>query len=202
MRGAHASVQTRIDARARRDSQRASRQGSALAAAAARPSGPWQHGDVTDDATTPGAAEPHVPARGSGVSGRVIAVVIVVAVVAAAVVGRAWLDIRATRSLPGTPLAIQTDAVPASGAACPTTPIPPARLVVRVGSLALVAAKDGADLAVVWPAGYAARLDQGRGGLYDSTGYLVAREGESIQERFFGPLAGDGAVHVCHVARD
>jgi hypothetical protein len=157
---------------------------------------------VTDDVTTSGETDPQVAVHGAGVSGRVIAIVIVVAVVLAAVVGRAWLDIRATRPLPGTPLAIQTGTAPGSGAACPTTPLPPTRLAVRDASLVLLVASDGADIAVVWPAGYAARLDQGRGGLYDATGYLVAAEGAPIQERFFAATSGDGAVHVCRVARD
>jgi hypothetical protein len=157
---------------------------------------------VTHEAATPGDADAHAEPRGSGVSGRVIAIVIVVAVVAAAVVGRAWLDIRSTRPLPGTPLTIQTEASSASGATCPATPIGPARLAVRGTYLALLSASDGSDIAVVWPAGYAARLDQGRGGLYDAAGYLVAAEGASIQERFFGARGGDGSVHVCRVARD
>jgi hypothetical protein len=152
--------------------------------------------------TTSDAAEPQAPERGSAASGRVIAVVIVVAVIAAAAAGWFWLDIGAARPLPGTPLAIQTGGAPASGAACPATAIRPARLAVRGGSLVLLGASDGADIPVVWPAGYAARLDQGRGGLYDGAGYLVATEGETIQERFFGAPSGDGAVHVCRVAGD
>ncbi len=163
--------------------------------------GPWQHGDVTD-LTTPGEAGPQAPERGSAVSVRLIAVVIVVAVMAAAVAGRAWFDIGAPRPLPGTPLAIQTDAPLASGATCPSTVIPPARLVVRGGSLVLLAASDGTDIPVAWPAGYAGRLDQGHGGLYDGAGYLVAAAGETIQERFFGAPSGDGEFHVCRVAGD
>ncbi len=131
-----------------------------------------------------------------------IAIAIVVAVVAVAVIGRAWLDIGATRPLPGTPLAIQTDAAAASGTACPPTPIPPARLTVSDGSLVLLRASDGTEIAVVWPAGYAARLDQGHGGLYDGAGYLVATAGEPIQERFFGAASADGKIHVCRVAGD
>ena len=171
-------------------------------ASAARLTGPWQHGSVTNGVNTPDEADPQVPARGSGVSGRVIAVAMVVLVIAAAVVGRAWLDIGSSRPLPGTPLAIQIDAPPASGAACPATAIPPARLAVRDTSLVLLAASDGADIPVVWPAGYTARLDQGRGELYDGAGYLVAVAGETIQDRFFGAPSGDGAFHVCRVAGD
>lgn len=156
---------------------------------------------MIDDAPTPGTADADVTPRGSSVSGRVIAIVIVVAVVAAAVVGRAWFDIGGTRPLPGTPLSIQTASGPA-GAACPTTAIPPTRLAVRGSSLVLLGAGDGADIAVVWPAGYAARVDQGRGGLYDAAGYLVATEGAPILERFFGSVSPDGTVHVCRVARD
>jgi hypothetical protein len=136
------------------------------------------------------------------VSGRVIAIVIVGAVVAAAVVGRAWLDTGSSRPLPGTPLAIQTGTPLASGIGCPGTSIPPARLVVLGSSLVLLAANDGTEIPVVWPAGYAARLDQGHGGLYDGAGYLVAVAGETIQERFFGAEATDGAFHVCRVAGD
>ncbi len=135
-------------------------------------------------------------------SGRAIAIVIVVAVVVAAVVGRAWLDIGATRPLPGTPLAIQTDAPAPTGAACPQTAIGPARLAISDASLVLLRATDGAEIAVAWPAGYTGRLDQGHGALFDPTGYLVARTGETIQDRFFGATSADGAFHVCRVARD
>ncbi|HEY5629948.1 MAG TPA: hypothetical protein VIR16_10590 [Candidatus Limnocylindrales bacterium] len=157
---------------------------------------------MTHGAASPAPEEAAVPSAGSGVSGRVIAIVIVVAVVAAAVVGRAWLDLGGARALPGTPLAIQTDAPAPSAAACGTTGLPPARLAVSDGSLVLLRASDGAEISVAWPAGYAARLDQGHGALYDPTGYLVATAGEPIQERFFGTASGDGTFHVCRVAGD
>ena len=54
----------------------------------------------------------------------------------------------------------------------------------------------------MWPAGYAARLDQGRGELFDGTGYIVAAEGGVIQDRLSGGVGSDGAFHVCRVARD
>ena len=141
-------------------------------------------------------------ATGSPVSGRVMAVVIVVAVLATFLIGRAWLDIRAPRALPGTPLTIANDPVPTSGFVCGKDVIAPSRLLVVGDGLALIASKDGADIPVVWPAGYAAREDQGRGGLYDPTGYLVAWEGENLQERFFGSAGSDGTFHVCKIARD
>ncbi len=55
---------------------------------------------------------------------------------------------------------------------------------------------------VAWPAGYAARLSLGRGGLYDPDGYLVAGEGETIQQRFFGSASPSGTFHVCRITRD
>jgi hypothetical protein len=140
--------------------------------------------------------------RGSPVSGRVMAVVIVVAVVATFLVGRAWLDIRAPRALPGTPLTIQIDPAPGSGFVCGKDVIEPSRLLVVGDALTMIASQGGADIPVVWPAGYAAREDQGRGGLYDPTGYLVAWEGENLQERFFGSAGSDGTFHVCKIARD
>ena len=140
--------------------------------------------------------------RGSPVSGRVLAVVIVVAVVATFLLGRAWLDIRAPRALPGTALTIQNDPAPAAGSVCGKDAIEPSRLLVVGDALTLIASKGGADIPVIWPAGYAAREDLGRGGLYDPTGYLVAFEGENLQERFFGSAGSDGTFHVCKIARD
>lgn len=147
-------------------------------------------------------ADEDEPPGGSSVSGRVLAVVLVVAVAVVAAAGFVWLDVRAQRALPGTPLAIRTDPPPAAGFVCGGDELPPARLLVVGNALTLIAANDGADIPVVWPAGYAAREDQGRGGLYDPTGYLVAQEGENLQERFFGSTGGDGAFHVCMIARD
>ncbi len=142
------------------------------------------------------------PPGGGGISGRIVAVAIVVLVTLAAVVGTIVLDLGATRALPGTPLTIRTDPPLPSGAACDLAGLVPARLVVRDGALVLVAAKDGATIDVVWPSGYAARLDQGRGELFDPKGYIVAAEGSVIQERLSGGLGADGAFHVCTVARD
>ena len=139
---------------------------------------------------------------GSSVSGRVIAVVLVVAVVVIAVAGFAWLDVNGHRTLPGDPLSIQTDPPPPSGFVCGADVIPPSRLLVVGDSLTLIASDGGADIAVVWPADYAARLVQGIGGLYDPTGFLVAQEGENLQERFFGSTEPDGAFHVCRIASD
>jgi hypothetical protein len=116
--------------------------------------------------------------------------------------GSAWLDIRGPRSLPGTPLTTQNDPAAPSGFVCGKDVIAPSRLLVVGDSLTLIASNGGADIPVVWPAGYAAREDQGRGGLYDPTGYLVAWEGENLQERFFGSAAADGSFHVCRIARD
>jgi hypothetical protein len=140
--------------------------------------------------------------RGASVSGRALAAVLVVGVLAVAVAGWLGLDMAAHRDLPGTPLAIQTDPPLASGVACGSQVIPPARLLVVRDALTLVASNGGADIAVVWPSGYAARDDQGRGGLYDPSGYLVAQEGENLQERFFGAADAHGTFHVCRIARD
>jgi hypothetical protein len=140
--------------------------------------------------------------QGSPTSGRVVAAILVVAVVAAAVLGWLWLDIGGSRPLPGTPLAIQTDPPPAPGFVCGRDVIPPARLLVDGDALILIASNGGDEIPVVWPAGYAAREDQGRGGIYDPSGYLVAREGQNIQERFFGSPGADKAFHVCRIARD
>jgi hypothetical protein len=153
--------------------------------------------EAADDADGLGEA-----AKGSPMSGRIMAAVIVVAVLATFLVGRAWLDIRAPRALPGTPLAIANDPVAASGFVCGQDVIGPSRLLVVGDSLTLIASNGGADVPVVWPAGYAAREDQGRGGLYDTTGYLVAQEGENLQERFFGSAGSDGTFHVCKIASD
>ena len=153
------------------------------------------------DAET-GEAEEFEPAGGSPVSGRILAIVLVVAVVAVAVVGWLWLDVNGQRTLPGTPLTVQTDPPPASGFACGAEVIPPARLLVVGDALTLVASDGGADIPVAWPSGYAAREDQGRGGLYDPTGFLVAQEGENLQERFYGSAAPDGTFHVCRIAGD
>lgn len=139
---------------------------------------------------------------GPGVSGRLIAIVMMVAVVAAAVAGWIWFDIGGTRPLPGDPLTIQTDPAPTQGATCGKDVIPPAKLLVVGDALILIAANGGDEIPVAWPHGYAARLNQGRGELYDPAGYLVAAEGQSIQERFFGSPGSDGAFHVCRVARD
>jgi len=162
---------------------------------------------MTDDGTG-GAVEAEdagatsEAAQGSPVSGRILAAVIVVAVVVTFLVGRAWLDIRAPRALPGNPLTIQNDPAPPSGFVCGKDVVAPSRLLVVGDSLTLIASQGGADIPAVWPAGYAAREDQRRGGLYDPTGYLVAREGENLQERFFGSAASDGTFHVCRIARD
>ena len=140
--------------------------------------------------------------EGTPVSGRIMALVLLVAVVVVGAAAFVWLDIRAPRELPGTPLSIQNDPPAASGAACGKDVIPPSRLLVVGDSLTLIASDGAADIAVVWPAGYAAREAAGRGGLYDTTGYLVAQEGENLQERFFGSMAPDGTFHVCRITRD
>jgi hypothetical protein len=153
------------------------------------------------DAET-GATDGIEPVGGSPVSGRSLAVLLVVAVVAVTVAGWLWLDVNGQRALPGTALTIQTDPPPVLGAACGTDVIPPARLLVVGDALTLIASDGGADIPVAWPSGYAAREDQGRGGLYDPAGYLVAQEGENIQERFYGSATPDGTFHVCRIARD
>ncbi len=153
------------------------------------------------DRVTAGADEDEPPG-GTPVSGRVLAVALLVAVVLVAAGGFLWLDIGTHRALPGTPLTISTGPPPAAGFVCGSGVLPPARLLVVGDALTLIAADGGADIRVVWPAGYAAREDQGRGGLYDPAGYLVAQEGENLQERFFGSAAGDGAFHVCRIAGD
>jgi hypothetical protein len=156
---------------------------------------------MTDDPTLDEALDEAIP-PGSPVSGRLLAVLLVVAVVVVGVGTFVWLDIRGTRPLPGDPLTIHNDPPPPSGFVCGKDVIPPSRLLVVGDGLTLIASNGGADIPVVWPAGYAAREDQGRGGLYDPTGYLVAREGQNIQERFFGSAAADGTFHVCKIARD
>lgn len=145
-----------------------------------------------DDATPPGSA----------VSGRVLAIVLLVAVVVVGLGTFVWLDIRGTRPLPGDPLTIANDPTPPSGFVCGKDVIPPSRLLVVGDGLTLIASQGGADIAVVWPAGYAGREVQGRGGLYDANGYLVAQEGENLQERFFGTATADGTFHVCKIVRD
>jgi hypothetical protein len=142
------------------------------------------------------------PPSGRPVSGRGLAVALILAVVLVAVVGYLVLDVGGRRELPGTPLTIQTDPAPGAGSVCGGEVIPPSRLLVVGGALTLVASNGGADIAVAWPAGYAAREDQGRGGVYDPNGYLVAREGENLQDRFYGSAGADGVFHVCRVARD
>jgi len=137
------------------------------------------------------------------VSGRILAIGMVAVVLVVGVVGWFWLDIGGVRQLPGTPLVIETDPPPPSGFVCGSDVVPPARLLVDGDALVVVAADGGADLPVAWPAGYAARDDQGHGGVYDPDGYLVAQTGETIQERFFGSVGADGVVfHICRVARD
>lgn len=158
--------------------------------------GTTQKTDATDAPLD--EAEP----RGQAVSGRLLAVLIVVAMAVIAVTGWVWLDIRGTRALPGTPLTIRTEATSASGSACGSQVIPPARLLVVGDALTLIAADGGADIPVTWPAGYAAREDQGIGGLYDPTGYVVARENQNILERFYGAPGSDGTFHVCRITRD
>jgi hypothetical protein len=155
---------------------------------------------MTDRVTS--GADDYEPPEGMPVSGRALALVLLVAVAAVAVVGVLLLDVGGQRELPGTPLAIRTDPPPSTGFVCGSGVLPPARLLVVGDALTLIAADGGADIPVVWPAGYAGREDQGRGGLYDPAGYLVAQEGENLQERFFGSAASDGTFHVCRIARD
>lgn len=135
-------------------------------------------------------------------SGRLVAVGVVVVALVVAVAGVLLLDARSARPLPGTPLAIRTDSPAPSGFVCGTAVIPPARLRVAGAALILTAANGGAVIDVAWPAGYAARLALGRGGLYDPLGYLVAADGETIQQRFFGSTSGAGTFHVCRITRD
>jgi hypothetical protein len=139
---------------------------------------------------------------GSPVAGRLLAIALVVAVVVVGASAFAWLDIRGQRALPGDPLTIANDPPPPSGFVCGSDVIPPARLLVVGDGLTLIASLGGADIAVAWPAGYAAREADGRGGLYDPAGYLVAQEGENLQERFFGSTGADRTFHVCRIARD
>ena len=55
----------------------------------------------------------------------------------------------------------------------------------------------GQPVRIVWPSGWAAWREDGRGVLRDRDGAFIAYEGDTIQDRFGGGVGLDDAFHVC-----
>ncbi|HEX7347788.1 MAG TPA: hypothetical protein VF253_13425 [Candidatus Limnocylindrales bacterium] len=81
-------------------------------------------------------------------------------------------------TLPGLPLTLETAA---PNRDCPAAALQPVR-VGRAGDvMEFVAVADGQPVAVVWPAGFAARVVDGVATLYASDGEKIATEGDVLR---------------------
>jgi hypothetical protein len=97
--------------------------------------------------------------------------------------------------LPGTPLAIDTAGFQIGPGGCAGVGVPPFRIQ-RAGDT-LVYVDVGTEIArkLVWPSGFAARLENGIAILYASNGSMVGRENDVI-ENAGGCPRPDGSIVV------
>ena len=83
-------------------------------------------------------------------------------------------------TLPGTPLTIETADFQLGPGSCAGVGVPPFRIERAGDALRFVDVSTATDIKLVWPNGYAARLDHGTAILYASNGAVVGRENDVI----------------------
>ena len=132
-------------------------------------------------------------ARRIGFIGLAGVVVVVLAVVAIA------NGVRPPHVLPGTPLSLRTEPDPSITLGCAAAAVVPSALTVRDGALVLLPAGAATVIEVVWPHGFAARLVDGRGALFDDWGSQLASEGDVFDGTLGGGVGTDDLFHICSV---
>ena len=125
--------------------------------------------------------------------------------VASSVVGLLLLVLAAAWFLPmilgptlpagATRLSIRTEG-PGITLGCPTAAVAPARIATVGDSLVLVNVESGEVVPVVWPAGFGAWRQDGRAVIADSSGGIIGREGD-VLDQLGGGLGADDVFHIC-----
>lgn len=100
-----------------------------------------------------------------------------------------------TATLPGTPLAIDTAGFQLGFGSCAGVGLPPFRIQRDGDTLLYVDVGTAIPRKLVWPNGFAARLENGTAILYASSGAIVARENDVI-ENAGGCPRPDGSILV------
>ena len=98
-----------------------------------------------------------------------------------------------TATLPGTPLAITTVEFQFVPGSCAGVGLPPFRIERDGDTLGFVDVGTGAALRLVWPNGFAARLENGIATLYAANGAIVAQEQEVVEDAGACPRS-DGSI--------
>jgi hypothetical protein len=97
-----------------------------------------------------------------------------------------------------TRLQLATDAPVLSPFGCPLALLLPVRVASTADSLIVVSVETGQPVPVVWPSGFAAWREAGRGTLIGRDGTVVGREGD-VLEGLSGGSGTDDLFHVCIV---
>jgi hypothetical protein len=85
---------------------------------------------------------------------------------------------------------------PPPGLGCPAVLVLPLRVELVEGAIAFSVVDDGARVSVSWPAGFSARLLDGRAELVTPDGEVLARDGDVISN-LAGSAADNGDILVC-----
>ncbi len=100
-----------------------------------------------------------------------------------------------TTTLPGTPLAIETADFQLFSTGCAGVGLPPFRIERDGDMLRYMNVETAEPMRLVWPNGFAARLVNGTTTLYASTGSVVAKELDVIEDAGGCPRS-DGSILV------
>lgn len=110
----------------------------------------------------------------------------------------AWLALTVaacTATLPGTPLSIDTAAVQLGPSSCGGVGLAPFRILLDGETLRFVDVGNVSMLRLIWPNGFAARLENGMAILYASDGSIVGRENDVLGDVGACPRS-DGSILV------
>jgi hypothetical protein len=100
-----------------------------------------------------------------------------------------------TSTLPGTPLAIDTAPFQLGPESCGGVGLPAFRIERDGDTLRFVDVGNSTVLTLVWPNGFAARLEDGTAILYTSSGTVVGRENDVVDDVGACPRS-DGSILV------
>lgn len=87
-----------------------------------------------------------------------------------------------TATVPGTPLSIDTAGFQLGDGGCAGVGIPPFRIERDGDALRFVDVGTDDVVGIIWPFGFAARLQEGRAILYASDGVAIGQEGDVLDE--------------------
>ena len=131
---------------------------------------------------------------------RWVRILLLVLAVVAGMLVRLGLPPRPATLPPGAaPLALLTQRSPIWRfpiGGCPLALLMPVRVERDGSTLALASLADGQRASVVWPAGFGARLLNGRAELVTPGGRVFAREGDVLQY-LYGGVGEDGQFLIC-----